>query len=91
MHIKMGFSCLHSLYLCSTTYNFHILPPIENIYIYISTTDGFFEIAIESWPEWNLSPRSYTYIIYSIQNIHIQKSENCAGIELDRSKKNLSF
>ena len=34
-HIKMGFFCLHSLCLCSTTHNFIILPPIENTYIYI--------------------------------------------------------
>ena len=23
----------------------------------ISTTEGFFEVAIESWPEWDLNPR----------------------------------
>ena len=28
------------------------------IYIYmVFTTDGFFEVAIESWPEWDLNPR----------------------------------
>ena len=28
------------------------------IYIYIVfSTDGFFEVAIESWPEWDLDPR----------------------------------
>ena len=28
------------------------------IYIYmVFTTDGFFEIAIESWPEWDLNPQ----------------------------------
>ena len=30
------------------------------IYIYIIytvfTTDGFFEVAIESWPKWDLNP-----------------------------------
>ena len=27
------------------------------IYIYINiTTEGFFEVAIESWPEWNMNP-----------------------------------
>ena len=54
-------------------------------------TGGFFEVAIESWPAWDLNSLSCTYIIYSIQNIHIEKGGNCAGIELDRSKKNLSF
>ena len=35
---------------------------IYSIYIYIHhiymvfTTKGFFEVAIESWPEWNLNP-----------------------------------
>ena len=30
------------------------------IYVYICMvfiTDGFFEVAIESWPEWDLNPR----------------------------------
>ena len=28
------------------------------IYIYmVFTTDGFFEVAIESWPEWGLNPQ----------------------------------
>ena len=27
------------------------------IYIYIFTTEGFFEVAIESWPEWDLNPQ----------------------------------
>ena len=27
------------------------------IYIYIFITEGFFELAIESWPEWDLNPR----------------------------------
>ena len=27
-------------------------------YIYmVFTTEGFLEVAIESWPEWNLNPR----------------------------------
>ena len=29
------------------------LPP----YLTIFTTEGFFEVAIESWFEWNLSPQ----------------------------------
>ena len=35
------------------------------IYIYICIlfiTEGFFEVAIESWPEWDLNPRPYSYI-----------------------------
>ena len=24
----------------------------------VFTTEGFFEVAIESWPEWDLNPRS---------------------------------
>ena len=28
------------------------------IHIYmVFTTDGFFEVAIESWPEWDLNPQ----------------------------------
>ena len=28
------------------------------IYIYmVFVTEGFFEVAIESWPEWDLNPR----------------------------------
>ena len=28
------------------------------LYIYmVFTTEGFFEVAIESWPEWDLNPR----------------------------------
>ena len=26
-------------------------------YIYVFTTEGFLEVAIESWPEWDLNPR----------------------------------
>ena len=26
-------------------------------YIYIYITDGFFEVAIESWSEWDLNPQ----------------------------------
>ena len=29
------------------------------MYIYmLFTTEGFFEVAMESWPEWDLNPRS---------------------------------
>ena len=32
------------------------------IYIYmVFITEGFFEVAIESWPEWDLNPQ-YIYI-----------------------------
>ena len=27
------------------------------VVIYIFTTEGLFEVAIESWPEWDLNPR----------------------------------
>ena len=28
------------------------------MYIYVVfTTEGFFEVAVESWPEWDLNPR----------------------------------
>ena len=27
------------------------------IYIYIFTIGGFFEVAIESWPDWDSNPR----------------------------------
>ena len=27
------------------------------IYIYVFTTEGLFEVAIESWPEWDLNPQ----------------------------------
>ena len=40
---------------------------IYNIYIYIYiyiTTEGFFEVAIESWPEWDLNPQS---LLISVQ------------------------
>ena len=30
-----------------------------HIYIYmVFTTEGLFEVAIESWPEWDLNPRA---------------------------------
>ena len=28
----------------------------------VFTIDGFFEVAIESWPEWDLNPRPLIYI-----------------------------
>ena len=39
----------------------------KNLYLYmVFTTEGLFEVAIESWPEWNLNPRPlnsvYIYI-----------------------------
>ena len=33
----------------------YVFTCIYNIYI-VFTTEGFSEVAIESWPEWNLSP-----------------------------------
>ena len=36
----------------------HITHTYIYIYIYmVFTTDGFLEVAIESWPEWDLNPR----------------------------------
>ena len=33
------------------------------IYIYlVFTTQGFFEVAIESWPEWDLNPRPLNFV-----------------------------
>ena len=35
----------------------------------VFTTAGFLEVAIESWPEWDLNPRPlttiYVYIVYT--------------------------
>ena len=36
----------------------------------VFTAEGFFEVAIESWPEWDLNPRPlniYTYYIVYMQ------------------------
>ena len=33
------------------------------MYIYVVfTTEGFFEVAVESWPEWDLNPRPLNFI-----------------------------
>ena len=38
----------------------------------VFTTEGFFEVAIESWPEWDLNPRPYIiYIHIHIYFFHI--------------------
>ena len=46
-------------------YIFYIFTLMEapcTIYIYmVFITEGFFEVAIESWPEWDLNPQ-YIYI-----------------------------
>ena len=38
---------------------FHYIYIYIYIYIcmYVFTTEGFFEVAIESWPKWDLNPR----------------------------------
>ena len=37
---------------------FDLKQTVIYIYIYMAfTTEGFLEVAIESWPEWDLSPR----------------------------------
>ena len=28
----------------------------------VFTTEGFFEVAIESWPEWDLNPRPLNFV-----------------------------
>ena len=33
----------------------------------VFTTEGLFEVAIESWPEWDLNPRPLIYIIYIVK------------------------
>ena len=30
----------------------------------VFTTEGLFEVALESWPEWNLNPRPLNIYIY---------------------------
>ena len=38
----------------------------------VFTTEGLLEVAIESWPEWDLNPRPYLYIyIYIYKYIYI--------------------
>ena len=33
------------------------------LYIYmVFTTDGFFEVAIESWPKWDVNPRPLNFV-----------------------------
>ena len=62
--------------------------------------DGFlassYSLSLSSHPQhpppsiyWEYIYKLFIYIY--VENIHIQKGENCAGVELDRSKKNLSF
>ena len=31
--------------------------PLKDSLVYVFTTEGFFEAAIESWLEWDLNPR----------------------------------
>ena len=43
-----------------TVYIFIFVSVSLSIYVYtymVFTTEGLFEIAIESWPEWNLNPQ----------------------------------
>ena len=44
------------------------------IYMYIHTymvftTEGFLEVAIESWPEWDLNPRPMNFVFFIYCNI----------------------
>ena len=34
----------------------------------VFTTEGFLEVAIESWPGWDLNPRPLNSVIYIICN-----------------------
>ena len=39
------------------------------MYIYmVFTTEGFFKIATESWPEWDLNPRPQNSVIFILHN-----------------------
>ena len=55
----------HKVIAVITREHFFMITYIAYIYIYIYTyiyiyrriyVDGFFEVAIESWPEWDLNP-----------------------------------
>ena len=37
----------------------------------VFTTDGFFEVAIESWPEWDLNPQPLNSVQMLSLNIYI--------------------
>ena len=37
------------------------------ICMYVFTTEGFFEVAIESWPEWDLNPRPLNSFVQLLQ------------------------
>ena len=46
------------IYIYIHIYDRHIYDRHIYIYIYILfTTEGFFEVPIESWPKWDLKPR----------------------------------
>ena len=53
------------IYMCAYIYVYiHIIYTYTYIYIYmyvcmIFTTEGSLEVAIESWPEWDLNARLY--------------------------------
>ena len=69
---KLTFTFLPSLTTCQKfmtavkTYHFMYIC----IYIYIFTTEGLLEVAIESWPEWDLNPRRLNSVINSINSIY---------------------
>ena len=51
-----------------------------HIYIYmVFITEGFFEVAIESWPEWDLNPRP----LNSVQNWMLIKTEYTVIFDLN--------
>ena len=49
----------------------------------VFTTEGFLEVAIESWPEWNLNPRplnSVQFFIYIYINQIQDKINNSSTL-----------
>ena len=60
---------------------------IYNIYIYIyiymvCTTEGFFKVAIESWPEWDLNPQPLNSVRRSNRLSYQAMSSTCTQIQL---------
>ena len=43
----------------------------------VLTTEGFFEVAIESWPGWDLNPPSYNQLSYQAVSLTRTQSQVC--------------
>ena len=52
--------------ITANVYNKKIIYIYIYIYIYIFTTEGLFEVAIESWPQWDLNPRPILYMFTNL-------------------------